>query len=110
MRRYHQLISQLDVVQKISQDADERRRADPKANKEQHVVVPEILCWGAVGAIDQQPWRTASEPRVGKAFLSFILIRKTWEQTWRGGCRQNLFCSTAPRSPKAALLGTHGVK
>lgn len=73
MARYHQLISQLDVVQKISQDADERRRTDPEADKEQHVIVPEILRWGAVGAIDQQPWRTASEPR-GKALLSFIHI------------------------------------
>lgn len=77
MRRYHQLISQLDVVQKISQDADERRCADPKADKEQHVVVPEVLRWGAVGAVDQQPWRTASEPRGGKALLRFILIRQT---------------------------------
>jgi len=61
MRRYHQLISQLDVVQKISQDADERGCADPKADEEQHVVVPEILRWGAVGAVNQQPWRTASD-------------------------------------------------
>ena len=76
MSRYHQLVSQLDVVQKISQDADERRCADPKADKEQHVIVPEILRWGAVGAIDQQPWRTASEPKGGKALLSFILIRQ----------------------------------
>ena len=85
MSRYHQLVSQLDVVQKISQDADERRCADPKADKEQHVIVPEILRWGAVGAIDQQPWRTASEPRGGKALLSFHIDQAALKQGSRHG-------------------------
>ena len=60
---YHQLISQLDVVQQISKNAYERRRTDPEADKEKNIVVPEFLRRRAIRSIYKQPWWTAEEMR-----------------------------------------------
>lgn len=60
---YHELVGQLDVVEEVSEDADEGRGADPEADEEQHVVVPEVLRRGAVGPVDQQPRRAAASIR-----------------------------------------------
>jgi hypothetical protein len=53
------LIRELDSIQHLFQNADERGRSDPKPNKQEDIILLIILRRGPIGSIYPKPWKPA---------------------------------------------------